>query len=420
MEVPLEYGRHGLTVSLPDTGVDLLLPRHLHGLDNEEWTFTRSINQPFDRPPLAELIRPTDRVAVAVPDGTRPFPSHRVLPMLLRALPHVPPSQFTILIGTGSHRANTEEELAGMLGCDILEQCEVINHDAFDPAAVVEVGRSLDDRPILLNRRYVEADKRIVMGFIEPHFMAGFSGGYKGVFPALAAIDSIRHYHRAQVNGDPRSTWGRLHDNPTQDQVRHNGSLVPVDFLVNVTLNRKKEITAWFCGEPLAAHEAGCNFAQQHAMVECAEPYDLVLTTNSGFPLDQNLYQAVKGMSAASQIVKPGGQIIMAAECNDGFPSHGNFQKLLFEYPDARSLLQAIESWTEPVDDQWQLQLLALILLQASVAIHCSIEPDLIRRAHMEPLADLQLALDEKLAAANGIRMAVLPEGPQTIPFLAK
>lgn len=419
MQIELEYGRQGLAVTLPDRQVDILSPHHLAGLADEGATFEISVADPIGAEPLHTLIGSQDRVAVAVPDGTRPFPSQRVLPMLLKVLNHVPPSQITILIGTGSHRANTEEELEQMLGSEILRQCEVINHNAFEPGELVETGRTLDDQPVLMNRRYVEADKRIVMGFIEPHFMAGFSGGYKGVFPAIAGIDSIRHYHRAQVIGDPRSTWGTMEENPTLEQVRHNGSQVPVDFLVNVTLNRAKAITAWFCGDPIQAHEAGCEFARQHAMVPCSEPYDLVLTTNSGYPLDQNLYQAVKGMSAAAQVVQPGGRIIMAAECHDGFPAHGNFQKLLFEYPDPQTLLDAIYSWEEPVVDQWQLQLLALIQLKAKVDLFSSIEPELIRQAHMTPVDHLQLHLDQLLADPHHYRrIAVLPEGPQTIPYL--
>ena len=155
-----------------------------------------------------------------------------------------------------------------------------------------------------MSRDYVEADRRIVLGFVEPHFMAGFSGGYKGVFPALADIDSIMRYHDAQTIGHPKSTWGVLDGNPTQARIRHDGALLPVDFCVNVTLNRERRITRFFCGEVLAAHEAGCAFSRETAMVPCERPFPMVVTTNSGFPLDQNLYQAVKGMSAAAQVVE--------------------------------------------------------------------------------------------------------------------
>ena len=193
-------------------------------------------------------------------------------------------------------------------------------------------GKSRDGETVLLNREYVEADRRIVLGFIEPHFMAGFSGGLKGVFPAVADIASIMRYHDARTIGDPRSTWGLLEGNPTQAIIRHNASLLPLDFCVNVTLNRRREITRFFCGHPIAAHEAGCAFSKQTAMVACERPFPIVVTTNSGYPLDQNLYQTVKGMSAAAQVVEEGGYIATAARCNDGFPEHGNFKKLLFDH----------------------------------------------------------------------------------------
>ena len=191
-----------------------------------------------------------------------------------------------------------------MVGRDVLGRYRVVNHTAHDLATMLPAGKSRDGETVYLNREYVEADRRIVLGFIEPHFMAGFSGGYKGIFPAVADIASIMRYHDARTIGDPRSTWGLLEGNPTQAIVRHNGSLLPLDFCVNVTLNRRREITRFFCGDPVAAHEAGCAFSKATAMVACARPFPIVVTTNSGYPLDQNLYQTVKGMSAAAQIVE--------------------------------------------------------------------------------------------------------------------
>ena len=218
-----------------------------------------------------------------------------------------------IVNGTGSHRANTPDELETMVGEEVVSRYRVVNHDAHDPATMVEVGTAPDGRPVLMNREYAEADRRIVLGFIEPHFMAGFSGGYKGIYPAVADIASILRYHDAKTIGHPRSTWGILEGNPTQDIVRHNGALVPLDFCLNVTLNRDRRITRFFCGHPIEAHERGCRFSKETAMVACERPFPIVVTTNSGFPLDQNLYQTVKGMSAASQIVAQDGYIAIAS-----------------------------------------------------------------------------------------------------------
>ena len=334
-------------------------------------------------------------------------------------LAHVPAENFTIVNGTGSHRANTPAELRQMVGDAVYERYRVVNHDSRDPATLARAGTTVDGRPVWLNRHYVEADRRIVMGFIEPHFMAGFSGGYKGVFPAIADLEAIKHYHRAQVIGDPRSTWGRLENNPTQAQIRANGSLRPVDFLVNVTQNRRREITGYFCGAVIAAHEAGCAFAKRTAMVACPHAFPLVVTSNSGFPLDQNLYQTVKGMSAAAQIVADGGLILAAAECGDGFPDHGSFKRMLFEHTSAQAMLDTINRAVVPVDDQWQVQLLALILVRARVGLCSALAPELVRRAHLEPVTDLAARIAAELERLGAdAPIAILPEGPMTIPYL--
>jgi nickel-dependent lactate racemase len=268
-----------------------------------------------------------------------------------------------------------------------------------------------------MNREYVEADRRVVLGFIEPHFMAGFSGGYKGIFPAVADVGSIMHYHRAAVIGHERSTWGVLEDNPTQDQIRENGSLLPLDFCINVTLNRHREITGFYCGDPIVAHERGCEASKASVMVACEHDYPIVVTTNGGYPLDQNLYQAVKGMSAASQIVSDGGLIISVARCNDGFPAHGNFRDMLLEHDSPEAMLETIYAPGFSKYDQWQVQLFAHILQGARVALHSEIgprrrprRPPRTRRGHSRP--HLRRAREHRPDAP----VAVLPEGPMTVP----
>jgi nickel-dependent lactate racemase len=365
------------------------------------------------------VVRAGDRVAVVIPDHTRPLPRERLLPWLFAELSHVPVANFVIINGTGSHRANSPAELRQMVGDGVFDRYRIVNHDSRDSALLAAAGRSVDGRPIAFNRDYVEADRRIVLGFIEPHFMAGFSGGYKGVFPAVADLDSIKHYHRAQVIADARSTWGVLQDNPTQAQVRANGALLPVDMLINVTQNRQREITGFFCGDVIAAHDAGCAFAKKTAMVACPHPFSIVITSNSGFPLDQNLYQTVKGMSAAAQIVTEGGLIIAAAECGDGFPDHGSFKRFLFEHLSAQAMLDTINNAAEPMEDQWQVQLLALILVRSRVGLHSLIPPEDVRRAHLEAVDDIAARVAGELGRIGRDQpVAILPEGPMTIPYL--
>ncbi len=419
METRLQYGKGDLSVEIPSSDVTVLAPKHEEGLPDEAAAFREAVRDPIGGAPLREIVGPGERLAVVIPDITRALPRERLLPWLFEELSRVPPENVTIVNGTGSHRANTEEELASMVGPEVYDRYAVVNHDAHDPETMEYVGRSLTGRDLYMNREYVRADRRIVMGFIEPHFMAGFSGGYKGIFPAVADVASIMDYHRAAVIGHERSTWGVIEDNPTQDQIRANGSLLPVDFCVNVTLNREREITGFYCGDVLAAHAAGCEANVASTMVACEREYPIVVTTNGGYPLDQNLYQAVKGMSAAYQIVSEGGLIICAARCNDGFPEHGNFRKMLLEHDSPEAMLETIHSPGFSTFDQWQVQLFAQILQRARVALHSEIPPEDVRRVHMEPVADIAARISEELEAiGRGAPVAVLPEGPMTVPYL--
>jgi lactate racemase len=420
MKVHLQYGAEGLEVELPSENLTVITPRFLAGLPDERAAFIEAVRAPLDAPPLKELVRASDRVAVVIPDLTRPLPNERLLGWLFEELAHVAAEHFTIINGTGSHRTNTDDELISMVGREIFTKYKIVNHNSHEAATMKLAGHTRDGRPVFMNREYVEADKRIVLGFIEPHFMAGFSGGYKAVFPGVADIDSIMHYHRAEVIGHERSTWGVLDGNPTQAQIRANGALLPVDFCINVTLNRRREITRFFCGDVTAAHDAGCAFAKSTAMVACERDYPVVVTTNSGYPLDQNLYQAVKGMSAAAQIVAPGGLIVQAARCNDGFPAHGNFRKLLFEHDSPRALLDTILAPGFSMYDQWEAQLLALVRLKANVTLLSEIPDEEVRRAHLEPITDVAARVRAELERiGQHAPVAVLPEGPMTIPYLA-
>jgi len=419
MKLQLQYGTAGLDVEIPSANVTVVEPRFLPGLKDEAQSFRDAVRRPIGAPPLRELVKASDRVAVVIPDITRPLPTARLLPWLLAELDHVPAERFVIVNGTGSHRANTVEELANMVGRDVLARCRVVNHSAHDAQTLLPVGKSEDGAGVLFNREYVEADRRIVLGFIEPHFMAGFSGGYKGIFPAVADIASIMRYHDAKTIGDPRSTWGLLEGNPTQKIIRHNAKLLPPDFCINVTQNRKREITAYFCGDTGTAHEQGCAFSKRTAMLECERPFPIVVTTNSGYPLDQNLYQAVKGMSAARQIVADGGYIVAASRCNDGFPEHGNFKKLLFDHASPRELLDTIEAPGFSLYDQWEAQLLAMIRLTARVGLLSELRPADVKRAHLEPIDDVGAAVKQELQRiGQDAPIAVLPEGPQTIPYV--
>ena len=420
-KIHLQYGTQGLSLDIDAPNVTLVEPKFIPGLPDEHAAFQDAVRHPIGTAAIRDLVKATDKVAVVIPDITRPLPSDRLLPWLFQELSHVPAANFTIINGTGSHRGNTPAELEKMVGPEVVKKYKIVNHTAHDEKTLLLAGKTIDGRTVSMTKEYVQADKRIVMGFIEPHFMAGFSGGYKGIFPAIADIEAITHYHRAAVIADPKSTWGVLEGNPTQEQIRRNGALLPLHFCINVTLNNKRQITGYYVGNALEAHRHGCAYAKETAMVACEKEFPVVVTTNGGYPLDQNLYQTVKGMSAAAQIIAQDGYILTAARCNDGFPSHGNFKKLLFEHGTPKAILDTVLAPGFSMFDQWEAQMLAMILVRARAGLYSEISDDEIRRAHVEPVKDVSARLEAELKKiGKDAPVAVLPEGPMTIPYLKK
>jgi len=417
----LAYGEGRVPLSM-DPGLarwHVIAPRDEPALPNPRAAFVQACGDPAGGVPLRDVVDPDDRVCIVTSDGTRPVPNAVLLPWLLDALP-VPEERVTVLLGNGTHRANTAEEIAGMFGADVARRLDIRNHDAFDPDANARLGATSSGAPILLDKTYVEADKRIVLGFIEPHFFAGFSGGAKGVAPAVAGIESVLHLHRFDLIAHPSSTWGVLEGNPIQQEIAEMVAPCPPDFLVNVTLNNRKEITGIYAGDCVAAHQAGCTHVRDHAMVEAPQKFPVVVTSNSGFPLDQNLYQTVKGMSAAARIVEDGGWIIVASECRDGVPAHGNFGEMLHDARSAGDLEQSLRSLPETKLDQWEAQIFAAILKRSRVALYSRLDKETVEACMMTPIPGLQRAVEECIReAGQGAPVAVLPEGPVTVPYLA-
>lgn len=419
MNVALAYGRGRLVVEVPEHAV-VITPEELPGLPDELGAFEAAVRHPIDAPALQTIAGSTSTVAIVIADITRPSPSERLVPWIMAELSHVPPENFVIINGTGSHRANTREELIQMLGAEVVETVRIVNHNAFDDTTLTRLDSTSFGGEIWVNNAYLEADVRIVTGFIEPHFFAGFSGGPKGIVPGIAGIKTIMHLHNAQMIGDPRSTWTQLEGNPVQGEIREAVAMAPPHFMVNVAINTRREITALWAGHYITAHERGCRFVVEHATRPVEDLFDIVITTNSGYPLDQNLYQAVKGMSAAARIVRPGGAIIAAAECSDGLPDHGNFKDLLRMRATPRELLEMIEAPGFELYDQWEAQTQALVQRKAEVFLYSSLDPATVRDAMLTPTGDIAATLARLLERYGpDARIAVLPEGPQTVPFVA-
>ena len=421
MEVVLAYGKHGLTIEAPDDAA-IVEPAHTPGVDDEPGALRAALRAPIELPPLQALARPDDTVVIVHSDLTRPAPNDRMLPVILDELAEagVPAERITLLNATGLHRPNTEAELRQMLGDRIVDGYRCVNHDAHAHADLRFLGHTPGGAEVRLNRRYVDASLRITTGFIEPHFFAGFSGGAKSVLPGVAGDMSVMHNHSAPMIADPSAAWGITADNPIMRESRAAARLCPPSMILNVTLNKSKQITGVFAGALEPAHDAGCRFVKDSVMRQVERPFDIVVTTNSGYPLDLNLYQAVKGMSAAAQVVRPGGAIVIAAECSDGI-GHGPFLELLQSRPDPAGLLELITSPGFAMFDQWQVQILAQILLHARVYLYAPLlDDDAVRAAHLIPTRSIEGTIAD-LAAEFGpaASLCILPQGPLTVPYVA-
>lgn len=417
-KVQMAYGKGSITLSVPDDAV-VIEPRHLDGLAYEKGSVLQALRHPIGTPPLREMVKKDDTVAIVISDITRPTPNHKLVPWLIEELAHVPRSNFVVINGLGSHRANTREELIAMLGKKVVDTIHVENHDAFDDSKLTRAGCNTYGSDVYLNKTYLAASFKIVTGFIEPHFFAGFSGGPKAINPGVAGIKTILDFHNAHMIGHPNSTWGLIDGNILQDAATQNCLMAKPDFLLNVTLNGKKEITNVFAGEMLAAHRQGCEFVKKSAMYGVDKPFDIVLTTNSGYPLDQNLYQTIKGMSAAAQIVRQGGSIISTSECSDGVPDHGNYAQILKMRQTPQELLDMINDPAFSMFDQWQVQVQAIIQLKADCYLYSALDDETVRQAKFIPIHDVEAALAELLGKYGPApRVAVLPLGPLTIPYV--
>jgi lactate racemase len=420
MKVNLSYGKDGLEVDLPDDGVTIIEPHYIPGMPDEQAAMREALRAPIGSRPLSELVEPHSTVAITFPDVTRPCPTARMLPALLEELSAVPREQIVLISGTGMHRPNTEEEMRRMVGDQVYESYRVINHNAFDRSTLARVGTTSRGAELWVNAEYLAADVKILIGFIEPHMFAGFSGGCKAVLPGIAGEKTVLRNHDAEMIGNPRSNWGVTKGNPIFEEMREGGLMTNPTFLMNVTLNRDKQITGVYFGDVVAAHDAGIKFARETAMRPVEEPFDIVVTTNSGYPLDLNLYQAIKGISAANLIVREGGAIISAAECSDGIPDHGNYRKILHMKPDLAAVLEMIHQPDFLLFDQWEAQIQANIQRRARVFLYSTIEDREVEMAHIEPIRDVAATV-RRLMEEYGpdARVAVLPQGPFTIPYVA-
>jgi nickel-dependent lactate racemase len=419
MNVNLAYGQGNLVVDLPEDRTTVIAPTHAAGLQDERAALIRALENPIGSRPLKDIVKRGDEVCISFTDITRATPNCRLIPWLLHYLAHVPRESITLLNQLGTHRPNTRAELEQMLTPEVVRDYRVLNHEPENRAAHVQLGTTRDGTPALINRHVVEADVRIITGFIEPHFFAGFSGGIKGICPGTAAMKTVMSNHGAKNIGDPNATFGVIEGNPLWEELRDIALRVGPSFVLNVTLNEEREITNVFAGDIIEAHRVGTEFVRRSAMQKVEAPFDVVVTTNSGYPLDQNLYQGVKGMSAGARIIKPGGTLILAAECREGVPANSPLDKLLRSASGPEEILALLATPDFVRPEQWQAQIQALVQQKARVLIYSSLPNEVVRACHLTPCHDISAAVKESLEALGPkARVAVLPQGPLTIPYL--
>ena len=418
MRVNLAYGLGHLAIELPDDRTTVIEPAHIDGLVDEKATVLNALQNPIDSLPLLEHISPDTKICIAFTDLTRATPNERIIPWLLEHLGG-PNDNITLLNQLGTHRPNTREELETMLTPKIVSNYRVLNHEPENQDALVQVGTTADGAPALLNRHIVEADLRIITGFIEPHFFAGFSGGVKGIMPGCAGLDTVMSNHGAKNIGDPQATFGVTLGNPLWEELRDIALKAGSSFMLNVTLNEQRNITNVFAGDIVKAHKVGCEFVKKSAMQRVEKPFEIVVTTNSGYPLDLNLYQGVKGMSAGARILKEGGTLILAAECREGVPGGSPLDKLLRSAGSIEEVLTMLSTPGFVRPEQWQAQIQALVQQKAEVLVHSLLEEKTVAACHLKSCPDISVEVTRRLnMLGSEARVAVLPQGPLTIPYL--
>ena len=383
----------------------------------------RALAEPIASPRLAELARNARRCVVICSDHTRPVPSRHIIPAMLEELRRGNPSlDITLLIATGCHRATTPDELAAKFGAGIAARETIVIHDCRDDSMLVEAGRLPSGGRLIVNRLAAECDLLVAEGFIEPHFFAGFSGGRKSVLPGIASRETVLANHCAEFIDSPFARTGILDNNPIHRDMLHAAETVGLAFIVNTVIDGEKRIVRAFAGEMHAAHLAGVEFCRAQACVRVPRA-DIVITSNGGYPLDMNVYQSVKGMTAAEAVCRKGGAIVMVAGCSDG---HGgeSFYRALKNAASPEEILRSLagRARSETVPDQWQYQILARILKRFKVIMYA---PEIRREMLEEMMIDTAASPEEALAkafrhAGSDAKVAALPDGVSVIPVPAE
>jgi nickel-dependent lactate racemase len=419
VRVHLDYGQGKLSVDVPDSRLaDLLCLGPESALPEAEAAVEGALAAPIGAPPLAEIARGRRNACVVISDRTRPIPYHQLLPPILTTLERagVPRDETLLLVATGLHRAATGDEIRSMVGPGIAGAYRIESHDGRDSASHAFLGHSAKGTPIAIDRRYVKADLKILTGLIEPHLMAGYSGGRKAICPGLASVEMMRIEHGpAMLEG--RVGNGILEGNPFHEDILDIARRTGADFIVNCTVNREKQLTGVFAGELEAAFMAGVRKIAETTIRSTASPVEVALTSGGGFPLDATFYQSIKGMIGCLNVLRPGGTIVIVTRISEGLGS-GDFRQLLSEAESAEAFMRQLFQPDFFVPDQWMVQHLCQVLRRANVIVVSEGFPEgMLDRLGVESAPTAEAGLQRALARQGPrARVAVIPEGPYVLP----
>lgn len=423
-KVSFPYGHAHLDIDIPEHRFAGSLVSRITGYQpagTPDELVARALESPIGTPRLSAMARWKRNVVLIASDHTRPVPSKNIVPAMLREIRSGnPDAEITILVATGCHRETTREEIEAKFGPEITSKEHIVVHDCDDTDHLVSLGELPSGGELVINKLVTEADLVVAEGFIEPHFFAGFSGGRKSIMPGVASRKTVIYNHNAELIDDPRSRTGVIEGNRIHNDMLYAARIARLDFIVNVVIDSAHDVIYAVAGDLDLAHAAGRNFLLEHCEVHPV-PSDIVITTNGGYPLDQNIYQAVKGMTAAEATINEGGVTIMLSKCDDG---HGGetFWKTFRDEPDLRRMMDRFMA-TPPEDtiiDQWQSQIFARLLMRSAVVFVSDAPDDLVRELHMTPAHSLDEALKiaDELLSKRGIKNAkilAIPDGVSVI-----
>ena len=421
LKVSLLYGKRKLSVDLPDERVGgILEKREMPYLDDPWSVLMKSLKNPIASPPLEEISKGRKNACIVISDNTRPVPNELLLKGILEILKKNVP-KIKILIANGLHKELNEDQIKELVGKDIFENFEILNHNALKKEELVYIGDTPRGIPIYINKNYIESDLRILTGLVEPHFMAGYSGGRKSICPGISGYETVKFFHSPMLLESPKADNCVVEGNPLHEEATYIAKKVGVDFIVNVAIDSEKRVSGIFAGDLEKAWFEAVKYVSRYSEVPLSEKYDIVITTNGGYPLDRNYYQTVKGLVAGVRALKKGGILIIAAECIDGLGSE-YFKKslqILKEIGDYDRYIDYISKPENFLVDQWEVEELVKVLKVASKIYMFSegLNREDWEYTFTEKIEDVEKGVEKALEIFDErAKILVIPEGPYIIP----